>query len=261
MGVTLRPGRLLYEGKAKRVLDAGDGRAVMEFKDEVTAFDGRRRDPAPGKGEAAARLSARMFELLEEHGVRTHYICYMGGSRILVERHEVAPLEVIVRNYAYGSMVRRMPFLKPMARLSRPLVELHLKDDERGDPLLLPEDVVEAGLLSWSELDALRSLALRVDAVLESFWRRRGLRLIDFKIEVARTPRGFVVVDEVSGDTMRLVDAEGRHLDKELYRRGGSVEELVEAYRELARLAGAPERLCGERGGLGEAPRAGNGVL
>ncbi|WP_420917905.1 phosphoribosylaminoimidazolesuccinocarboxamide synthase [Pyrodictium abyssi] len=243
-GSGLRTGELLYEGKAKRVLDAGNGLVVLEFKDEVTAFDGKRRDTAPGKGELAARLSARMFELLEEHGVPTHYVCYMGGSRLLARRHEVIPLEVIVRNYAYGSLLRRMPLLKPMERLFRPLVELHLKDDARGDPLVLPEDAVEAGLLSWRELWDIQSLALRVSSVLEMFWRRRGLRLVDLKIEVARSATGFVVVDEVTGDTMRLVDSGGRHLDKEVYRRGGGVEALLEAYRELARLAGEPERRC-----------------
>ncbi|OWJ54607.1 phosphoribosylaminoimidazolesuccinocarboxamide synthase [Pyrodictium delaneyi] len=240
----MRPGELLYEGKAKRVLDAGDGLVVLEFKDEVTAFNGKLHDRAPGKGELAARLSARMFELLEEHGIPTHYVCYMGGSRLLARRYSVVPLEVIVRNYAYGSLLRRMPFFKSMERLSRPIVELHLKDDERGDPLVLPEDAVEAGLLSWRELWDIRSLALRVNSVLELFWRRRGLRLVDLKIEVARDSHGFVVVDEVSGDTMRLVDSSGRHLDKEVYRRSSSVEALLEAYRELARLAGEPKRRC-----------------
>ncbi len=238
--------RLLYEGKSKRVYDAGDGLAVMEFKDEVTAFNGRYRDEAPGKGELSAALTSRMFEVLEEHGVPTHYVCYAGGNRVVVRLMDVLPLEVTVRNYAYGGMVKRMPLLKPLTPLPEPLVELHYKSDELGDPLLHPLDPVYAGLLGRGELEALEALARKVDEVLTGFWGERGLRLIDFKLEVARGPRGFVVVDEVTGDTMRLLDAGGGHVDKEVYRRTRSVEALLEAYRRLLGLAGGPVRRCEE---------------
>jgi len=238
-------GALIRRGKAKDVYRLDGGRVLIVFRDEVTAFDGRRREEAPGKGVHAAALSARLFELLEERGVATHYICYPGGARLVAREAEVLPLEVVVRLYAYGSMLRRMPLLKPMQRLPRPLVELHYKSDELRDPLLHPLDPVYAGLLSEEELAELERLAARVAGLLEEFWAERGLRLVDLKLEVARLPGGgFMVVDELTGDTMRLLDAGGRHLDKELYRRGGSPGELVEAYALLHRLAGEPGRRC-----------------
>jgi len=236
--------RLLYEGKSKRVYDAGNGLAVMEFKDEVTAFNGRYRDKAPGKGALSAALTSRLFEVLEDHGIRTHYVCHAGGNRVVVRLAEVLPLEVTVRNYAYGGMVKRMPLLKPLTPLPEPLVELHYKSDELGDPLLHPLDPVYASVISRDELEALEGLARRVDEVLAGFWGERGLRLVDFKLEVARGGDGFIVVDEVTGDTMRLLDADGRHFDKEVYRRTRSVEALLDAYRRLLELAGPPARRC-----------------
>lgn len=237
-------GQPVYRGKAKDVYRLGGGRLLLVFRDEVTAFNGRYRDEAPGKGVYAAKLSARLFEYLEEHGVVTHYICYPGGSRLLVREARVLPIEVIVRLYAYGSMLRRMPLLEELKPLREPLVELHYKSDELGDPLLHPRDVVEAGLLTEEELSSLEALARRVAGLLESFWRERGLRLIDLKLEVARANGGFMVVDELSGDTMRLLDAEGRHLDKEVYRRTRDPRLLVASYQRLSTLAGPPQRGC-----------------
>ncbi len=234
----------LYEGKAKTLYRLEPGKLLMVFRDEVTAFDGRRRDAAPGKGELAARTSARLFELLEEAGVPTHYLCYRGGPELVVREAKVVPIEVIVRNYAYGSMLRRMPLLKPMQRLRRPLVELHYKSDELHDPLILPQDVVEAGLLTEEQLREVERLALEVNSVLRDLFEGRGYRLVDFKIEVGFVDGKLVVVDELSGDTMRVVDAEGRHLDKEVYRRGGGVEDLLAAYKRLAEIVGEPRRVC-----------------
>ena len=237
-------GRLLYEGKAKLVYGLTGGEALLVFKDEVTAQDGRMRDPAPGKGALSAMLSARLFEALEDKGIRTHYICYEGGNRIRVRLLKVLPLELIVRFHAYGSMLRRMPLLQKLQPLEPPLVELHYKSDTLHDPLLHPMDPVYAGLLERDELEELESLALRAGRVLRSFWAERGLRLLDLKLEAAKTSDGFVLADEVTGDTMRLLDPQGRHLDKQVYRDTGDVRALLEAYRRLVELAGEPKRRC-----------------
>jgi phosphoribosylaminoimidazole-succinocarboxamide synthase len=239
--------KLLYSGKSKSIYLAEEGKAIMVFKDDVTAFNKKYHDIVPGKGELAAKLSARMFEILESAGVKTHYICYMGGSRLLVRLASVIPLEVIVRNYAYGSMLKRMPLIEKMKELNPPVVEFHYKSDELGDPLVTEADIIAAGLLDAREVEEVKRLALRVNDVLTGFWGDRGFRLVDFKIEVARGDNGFIVVDEITGDTMRLVDSSGRHYDKEVYRSTRNTSLLLEAYRELVRIAGEPVRVC-ERG-------------
>lgn len=237
-------GRLLYEGKAKKVYDLGGGEALLVFKDEVTARNGALRSPAPGKAAYAARLAAKLFEVLEDAGIETHYVCYEEPGAVRVKLHQVLPLEIVVRLYAYGGMLQRLPLVERLKRLEPCLVELHYKSDKLGDPLLHPMDPVYAGLLSREELAAVEQLARRAARVLEGFWAEKGLKLVDLKLEVARGQRGFTLVDEVTGDTMRLLDPNGRHLDKQVYRDTGSVEALLEAYRVLAEKAGAPRRRC-----------------
>ncbi|HIQ55203.1 MAG TPA: phosphoribosylaminoimidazolesuccinocarboxamide synthase [Pyrodictium sp.] len=237
---------LVYEGKAKKLYDLGNGTARLVFKDEVTAFNGARREVVSGKGVLSAKTSSRLFEILEDNGIPTHYICYEGGASVRVRLAKVIPLEVIVRNYAYGSMLKRMPLLKKLARLSKPIVELHFKSDEAGDPLILPEDAIEAKIIDWSVWDEIKSLALKANSVLTNLFEKKGLKLIDFKIEVGWVDSRLVVIDEISGDTIRVIDEKGEHLDKELFRKGASGKQLLEAYKRLQTIVGEPERVCSD---------------
>jgi phosphoribosylaminoimidazole-succinocarboxamide synthase len=232
-------GQLLYEGKSKRVYVKDENMLLMEFKDVVTALDGVKVSQAPGKGVLNAALSAFFFRLLESRGVNTHFISYDGGRVLTVRRLKIVPVEVIVRNYAYGSLIKRLPLYKPLSKLGKPIVEYHYKSDELHDPLILPEDILNTGLMSEEELNTVNEVSLRVNEVLSSELVRYGLTLIDFKLEFGRDADGrLLVADEISGDTIRVIDAEGRHLDKEVFRRGGSVEDLLIAYSTLARRLG-----------------------
>jgi phosphoribosylaminoimidazole-succinocarboxamide synthase len=235
---------LPYEGKSKKLYALGREEAIMVFKDDVIAYNGKYHDTVRGKGTYSAILSSKLFELLEANGIKTHYICYMGCNRVRVRLYNVLPLEIIVRNYVYGSMSRRLPLLRKMSPIIPPLVELHYKDDKLGDPLLHPRDAVIAGLLTQEDMDELERMALRVNSVLRGFWENRELRLIDFKMEVAKSPNGFILVDELTGDSMRLVDSSGQHLDKEIYRQTRDVAGLIKAYQYLAEVAGPPTKTC-----------------
>jgi phosphoribosylaminoimidazole-succinocarboxamide synthase len=223
---------LIYEGKAKLMYRASDDTLIMRFKDEVTALDGTRREYAPGKGRLAASQSAFFFRLLEGAGVRTHFIDWNCDRDIKVRRLRMIPLEVVVRNYAYGSLLRRMPLLKPLSPLPNPIVEFHYKSDELHDPLVLPEDIVAAKIMDRKDLDSITYTSLRINDLLTRFMGQRGLVLIDLKLEYGYLGSELLVADEISGDTMRVMCG-GRHLDKEVFRRGGGVGDLVAAYEEL----------------------------
>lgn len=216
-------GELIYEGKAKRVYRVNDELLVMEFKDEVTAFDGARKELAPGKGRLAAAQTAFFMRLLGRYGIKNHLVDWDGDRKILVRGLRMIPIEVIVRNYAYGSFLKRMPLVKPMTRFSKPpLVEFHLKSDELHDPLITTDDIIEAGLAKQEQLNEITGIALRVNEILSNYMVSRGLTLVDFKLEFGFDKSGnLVLADELSGDTMRIL-INGRHLDKELFRRGGA---------------------------------------
>jgi phosphoribosylaminoimidazole-succinocarboxamide synthase len=227
--------RPLYEGKSKAVYLLPEGSLLLVFKDEITAFDGTRRDVVPGKGVLAASLSALLFEYLRGAGVDNHFIRQPGGNAIEARRADAIPLEVIVRFRAYGSYLKRMPLVKPLQTFREPVVEFHYKSDELRDPLLLPRDILESGLMSEAELAEAERLAVAAARALRELYGRVGCDLIDVKFEVGRLGGRLLIIDEISGDTFRLL-CDGEHLDKEYYRKTGDAGGLLKRYEELLRV-------------------------
>ncbi|MEZ0319419.1 MAG: phosphoribosylaminoimidazolesuccinocarboxamide synthase [Pyrobaculum sp.] len=225
---------LIYEGKSKKVYRK-DAVYLLEFKDEVTAGDGARRDAAPGKGRLAAELSALLFRHVEAEGVPTHFIEYMPPRTIAVKPAKVAPVEVIVRFKAYGSYLKRVP-TQPLKPFSKPLVEFHYKDDKLHDPLVLEEDVVEAGLADAEQVRLMKKYAVAAAEALRRLYQKADCDFVDVKFEFGVVENGgLVLVDEISGDTFRLL-CNGEHLDKEYYRKTGDVEGLLRRYETLLNL-------------------------
>ncbi|MEM0438635.1 MAG: phosphoribosylaminoimidazolesuccinocarboxamide synthase [Desulfurococcaceae archaeon] len=227
--------QLVYEGKSKRVYVKKPGELVFEFKDEVTAGDGAIKASAPGKGALCASVSAHLFRILEDSGIETHFLDYDGSRRITVRGLKMIPIEVIVRNFSYGSLLKRMPLYRELEPLIPPLIEFHYKDDSLHDPLVLPEDILRTGLLSAAELDEMIKKSVSINDILKKYFESFGLKLVDIKLEFGFDPsRRLVLADEISGDTFRVLDESGRHLDKEVFRRTKSVDALLEAYQRLA---------------------------
>ena len=225
---------LLYAGKAKSVYQTdAPAELVVVFRDDITAFDGGKKDVLSRKGEYNARVSARLFEILEEAGVPTHFLRLEGPARMRVRRLAMVPLEVIVRNRAAGSLVRNYPF-EAGQPLDPPLIVIDYKDDARHDPMINDEIIMALGLLGRDEIEEMKALALRVNGVLGELFGACGLDLVDFKLEFGRDDGGRLRLgDEVSMDSMRLWDrATGESLDKDVYRLGTG--DVLGAYARVA---------------------------
>jgi phosphoribosylaminoimidazole-succinocarboxamide synthase len=226
---------IVHIGKAKTMYRTEHpDEYIMEFRDDVTAFDGKRKTSVPDKGRYNAQISARLFELLEDHEITTHYLAMVSDTRMLVKAVDIIPLEIIVRNIAAGSVVRKYPF-KEGQRLIPPVLIIDYKSDSYGDPML-NEDLIRAlRLATEEELRAVRELALRVNVVLKEYLGKRGLLLPDFKLEFGKARGGKILVaDEISCDTCRLWLKESRQsVDKDVFRyeRG----DLITAYQEAAK--------------------------
>lgn len=227
---------LVYEGKAKRVYRSGD-LYIMVFKDEVTAGDGAFKATAPGKGALAAETTYLLMRYLAPV-VETHLVEFKPPNALVVRPAEVVPIEVIVRFEAYGSQLKRMPKLMPLKPLSKPLVEYHYKDDSLHDPLVYPQEIVEAGLVAEEELAELERRALTAAAALRELYRRAGCDFVDVKFEFGRIGGRLLLVDEISGDTFRLLCG-GEHLDKEYFRKTKDAAGLVERYKKLLEITKA----------------------
>ncbi len=231
----------IYEGKAKILYEGPEpGTIVQYFKDDATAFNAQKKDVIEGKGVLNNRLCEYFMLGLQGVGVPTHFIRRLNMREQLVRSCEIIPLEVIVRNYAAGSMAKRLG-MEEGTQLPRPIVEYCLKDDKLGDPLVTEEHIAAFGWASQQDMDDILSLALRVNDFMAGVMYAVGIRLIDFKIEIGRIYDGeyprLVVADEISPDSCRLWDIEtGRKLDKDVFRR--DLGSLTDAYSEVARRLG-----------------------
>ncbi|MCK9307501.1 MAG: phosphoribosylaminoimidazolesuccinocarboxamide synthase [Methanoculleus sp.] len=225
---------LLYTGKAKSVYRTDDPEVfIMKFRDDITAFDGGKKDTLGGKGRYNAEVSSFLFRYLEEHGIRTHYLESIEPAVIAVRNLTMIPLEVIVRNVAAGSIVRNYPF-KEGEPLDPPVIVIDYKSDAHHDPMLNDELVYALKLATPEELDQIKAMALAVNEVLLDYLDLRGITLVDFKLEFGRYDGEIIVGDEISMDSMRLWDKETRaSLDKDVYR--FSKGDVMETYAGVAK--------------------------
>lgn len=223
---------MLYEGKAKRVYATDDGAYyIMEFKDDATAFNGLKKGTIHDKGIMNNRISEFLFELLEKNGIRTHFVKLLSDREMLVKAVKILPLEVIIRNVAAGSLAKRLG-LKEGTELKRPVLELCYKSDELGDPMINDYHAMALGIATEEQLKFISETSFKVDKILQDFFIRKGIILVDFKLEYGTFGGEILLADEISPDTCRFWDAgTGEKLDKDRFRRDlGNVEE---AYKEI----------------------------
>lgn len=225
---------LLHEGKAKKVfLTDNSDLVIQEFKDDATAFNNKKKGSIGNKGVMNNAISCKLFTYLEENGISTHFVEKLSDRDMLCRFLEIIMVEVVVRNVAAGSLVRRYGF-KEGTVLDEPIIELYLKDDDLDDPLMNESHAVALGLASLEELDQLKEQAAKINTLLRAFFAERQLNLVDFKLEFGRHKGAVLLGDEISPDTCRFWDLEtGEKMDKDRFRFDmGGVED---AYTEVER--------------------------
>lgn len=227
------PKNLIYEGKAKRLYTTDNQEEFLqEFKDDATAFNGLKKDKIPHKGELNNQISSIIFEHLSKEGIPTHYIKKVSDNEMLVRKVNIIKAEVVCRNVAAGSLVKKLGFTEGV-ELVPPIVEFYLKSDELGDPLFTDDHILALGIASREELETIRDFAFRINDILKKFFLSKGIRLVDFKLEFGRDMNGKVILaDEISPDTCRLWDSTtGKKLDKDRFR--FDLGDVEAAYKEI----------------------------
>lgn len=228
----------LYEGKAKKLFATENTEVLwVEYLDQATAGNGARKEQIKGKGRLNNRITAVIFNELAYRGIASHFISQISDTEQLVRRMEMFPLEIIMRNIAAGSFARRYG-REEGTLLSRPVLELCLKDDTLGDPFINTDDAIVLGLATRDQLDIISAKAREINHALTAIFNDINVTLVDFKVEMGRTSDGTILLaDEITPDTCRLWDtaktAEGHveHLDKDLFRR--DMGNIIPAYEEI----------------------------
>lgn len=211
---------LLYSGKAKDIFKTDDANVILaQYKDQATMLNGARKEVIEGKGRLNNQISSLIFEYLNAHGIVTHFIKQVSDTEQLNHKVDIIPLEVVLRNYTAGSFSKRFGVAEGI-KLDTPIVEFYYKNDDLDDPFINDEHVTFLNIATAEELAFLKAETRRINTVLTDLFAQIGLTLIDYKLEFGRDKDGRIILaDEVSPDTSRLWDADGNHMDKDVFRR------------------------------------------
>ena len=226
---------MLYEGKAKKVYATENPELyIVSYKDDATAFNGLKKGTIAGKGVINNRVTNYMMQMLEKNGVPTHFVEEISDSETVVKKVQIVPLEVIIRNISAGSLSKRYGVEEGIV-FEQPTIEFSYKNDDLGDPLINEYHALALKLATREEIDTIKTLAFKTNALMKDFFKKINVDLVDFKLEFGRLSDGTIVLaDEISPDTCRFWDSRTHEkLDKDRFRRDlGNVEG---AYQEMMR--------------------------
>ncbi|EMB55312.1 phosphoribosylaminoimidazolesuccinocarboxamide synthase [Streptococcus mutans] len=220
---------LIYSGKAKDILTTEDENVIIaQYKDQATALNGVKKEQIAGKGQLNNQISSLIFQKLNAAGVATHFIKKISETEQLNKKVKIIPLEVVLRNVTAGSFSKRFG-VKEGIQLEKPIVEFYYKNDDLDDPFINDEHVKFLKLANDEDIAYIKAETRRINKLLSDWFHQIGLKLIDFKLEFGFDKDGKIILaDEFSPDNCRLWDAQGHHMDKDVFRRG--LGELTDVY-------------------------------
>ncbi len=222
----------LYEGKAKIIHATDDADLIIQyFKDDATAFDGKKKGLIESKGIVNNKISEVLFKYLEENGIPTHFVKRLSDREMLNKKLDIILVEVVARNIIAGSLSKRLG-KDEGETLKNPIIEYYYKDDDLGDPMINMDHIRVLDLATDDEMTKIRDYATRINILLTKFFSDRNIDLVDFKLEFGRHNGEILLGDEICPDTCRLWDkTTGEKMDKDRFRRDmGKVED---AYAEV----------------------------
>jgi len=227
----------LYSGKAKSVYATDDAdRVIMEFRDDTSAFDGRKIVQLARKGRVNNKFNAFIMEKLSAAGVPTHFERLLSDHEVLVKKLQMIPVECVVRNIAAGSLCKRLGISEGQ-ELNPPTLEFFLKNDALHDPMINEYHIRSFGWASDAEVAIMKDLTFRANHILKTLFANAGILLVDYKLEFGRFNGTIILGDEFSPDGCRLWDATTRKkLDKDRFRQ--DLGDVIEGYEEVARRLG-----------------------
>ena len=223
----------LYEGKAKIIYQKNAKQVHAYYKNDATAFNNLKKGSIKDKGKINNAICSYLFEILNNADIPTHFIKKIDKNTQLLDKVDIVPIEVLVRNYFAGSLSKKFG-VKEGTKIPDALIEYCLKSDELGDPHISPEHIFTMSLCEPETLELIDDYSLRINDILRSIFFTVGIKLVDFKLEFgfSKKTNELVLADEISPDTCRLWDMKtNEKLDKDRFRRDlGKVEE---AYLEV----------------------------
>ena len=266
-------GRILSEGKTKRIIEKKDdpSRVILLAKDDITAGDGAKHDIIPDKGRIATQTACNVFRLLKDCQIPVAFDEQGGPDWFIAPNCQMLPYEVVTRREAHGSFLKRAPHLTKGHIFPKLVVEFYLKTKDRrwheheltcDDPymiwnaaaqsvslfhpakpfatqepfLILPASEVFSQPGESACFAEMSRLARHTFLVLEKAWQLQNRKLVDMKVEFGIDPAGrLLLADVIDNDSWRVIE-DGAYIDKQIYRDGGELSDVVRSYQLVERL-------------------------
>jgi phosphoribosylaminoimidazole carboxylase/phosphoribosylaminoimidazole-succinocarboxamide synthase len=264
-------GALVTEGKTKKVFQIkGSDLVSVISKDDITAGDGAKHDIIPDKSKLANATTSNVFRLLKECGLPVAFVEQDSPTSFIAPNCHMLPYEVVVRREAHGSYLKRTPHFSKGQLFPKLIVEFFLKTKDKnwkGKPLVADDPLMnrtDAGkielfnpakpiigqepflVLSDSDVFSksdesklypeMSRIARHAFLILEKAWQLEGGRLVDFKVEFGLDAKGtLLLADVIDNDSWRVVES-GGYIDKQVYRDGGSLDDVASKYRRVAEI-------------------------
>lgn len=196
----------LYEGNTKKCYSVDkEDQLILDFKDDINVSDNGKKKTIKGKGAICSEISCYLFQYVESYHIQTHFIKRVSEKEMLVKKLDMIPIEIFVRNIAAGSLVKQFK-VEEGKELECPITEFYLKSSEEKESMINLDHIVSFGHASSDEMFTLQRLTSKANAVLKDFFRRRGLSLVDVRLEFGRYKGKLLLGNELSPNTCRLWD-------------------------------------------------------
>ena len=233
----IKKGELITTGKAKSLYESDNSdHLIMHYRDDTSAFDGKKIESLDGKGTINNKFNAFIMEYLENQGIATHFVKLISETDSLVKRLEMAPVECVVRNVTAGSICKRLG-LEEGVDLNPPTFEFFYKDDELGDPMINEYHIKSFGWATEEQVDQMQVKTFEVNTALKKLFLDAGMILVDYKLEFGDYKGDLLLGDEFTPDGCRVWDKDTREkLDKDRFRQG--LGDVVESYQIMAKRLG-----------------------
>tara|TARA_B100000989_G_scaffold218042_2_gene166177 strand:+ start:146 stop:901 length:756 start_codon:yes stop_codon:yes gene_type:complete len=230
----------LFEGKAKIIFEGDQPNTLIQyFKDDATAFNNKKKSKIIGKGKINNLISEFLMKKISKLKIKTHLIKRISMREQIIHKLQIIPLEVVLRNFAAGSIVKRLG-INEGKKFKKPIIEFYLKNDQLEDPFVSQEHIEVFEWASQNEMKKIISISHKINKYLLNFFLMKNIKLVDFKLEFGRSledNKEIIVADEISPDNCRLWDLKtNRKLDKDRFRQ--NLGDVKEAYLEVANRLG-----------------------
>jgi len=195
---------LLYEGDGEKIFATDqEDQVVFEFNDYVSSSGSGKKEKVKGKAEANNAINCSLFEYLESYNVPTHFIQKVNDKSFLAKRTTSIPIIISVWNIATGDLAKRFA-IENGKTLEYPVVEMFLKDEKLKMPMISEYHAYALGLCDRKSIGNILKISTKINAVLKSYFDRKNLKLVNFKIEFGQLGNQILLGDSLTSDSMTI---------------------------------------------------------